>query len=195
MWTSLIGFMGSGKSTLTRRLQVSTRRPLVSLDDEVVGRAGKDIPAIFQDGGEASFRAHELEALKSLDPDRNLVVDTGGGIVHTPEACALLQTRGVVLWLDVPWDVLLRRLRQADPDSRPSSAGWAGRVWKSCTAAAGPSTRQPQTSGSEGTHWKPTTWPARPCCAAWCGSVTGKVSDDESHRRPVARTSPAGASW
>jgi shikimate kinase len=128
MWTSLIGFMGSGKSTLTRRLQVSTRRPLVSLDDEVVGRAGKDIPAIFQDGGEASFRAHELEALKSLDPDRNLVVDTGGGIVHTPEACALLQTRGVVLWLDVPWDVLLRRLRQADPDSRPliRRLGWAG---------------------------------------------------------------------
>ena len=128
MWTSLIGFMGSGKSTLTRRLQVSTRRPLVSLDDEVASRAGKDIPAIFQDGGEAVFRSLELEALESLDPDRNLVLDTGGGIVHTPEACSLLHARGVVLWLDVPWDVLLRRLRQADPDTRPliGRLGWAG---------------------------------------------------------------------
>ena len=128
MWTSLIGFMGSGKSTLTRRLQASTRRPAVSLDDEVEALAGMPIPGIFQDGGEGAFRELELRALNTLDPDRNLVVDTGGGIVHTPAACELLRTRGVVLWLDLPWEVLLRRLRNSDPGTRPliGRLGWAG---------------------------------------------------------------------
>ena len=128
MWTSLIGFMGSGKSTLTRRLQASTRRPVVSLDDEGVARAGKSIPDIFQDRGEAGFRDLEVEALRDLDPDRNLVVDTGGGIVHSLDACDILRARGVVLWLDLSWDVLLRRLKDSDPESRPliGRLGWAG---------------------------------------------------------------------
>jgi len=128
MWTSLIGFMGSGKTTLTRRLQASTRRPVVCLDDEVVARSGKSVPELFQDRGEAAFRDLECSALRDLDPDRNLVVDTGGGIVHSPEACDILRDRGVVLWLDLSWDVLLRRLKDSDPETRPliGRLGWAG---------------------------------------------------------------------
>ena len=128
MWTSFVGFMGSGKSTLTRLLQDSTRRPVVSLDDEVERRVGLSIPEIFQTRGEPRFREHELEALTGLDPERSLVVDTGGGIVHTPAACALLRQRGVVLWLDVSWDVLRRRLKAGDSGQRPlvERLGWSG---------------------------------------------------------------------
>lgn len=128
MWTSFIGFMGSGKSTLTRLLHESTRRPVVSLDDEVERRTGATIPEIFRTRGEPAFRELEFEALAGLDPDRNLVVDTGGGIVQTPGACELLRARGVVLWLDVSWDAVRDRLKRDEPGSRPlvERLGWAG---------------------------------------------------------------------
>ena len=128
MWTSFVGFMGSGKSTLTRLLHDSTRRPVVSLDDEVERRAGASIPEIFRTSGEAAFREMEAAVLADLDPDRSLVVDTGGGIVQTPAACDLLRERGVVLWLDVSWDVLRQRLKREEPGRRPlvERLGWSG---------------------------------------------------------------------
>jgi shikimate kinase len=128
MWTSFIGFMGSGKSTLTRILHESTSRPVVSLDDEVERRSGTTVGDIFRTRGEPAFRELEHAALAALDPARNLVVDTGGGIVETPAACALLRERGVVLWLDVSWDRIRERLKRAEPGQRPlvDRLGWAG---------------------------------------------------------------------
>jgi shikimate kinase len=128
MWTSFIGFMACGKSTVTRCLHDATRRPAVSLDELVVQRDGRTIPEIFAADGEAAFRALELAALESLDPDRNLVVDTGGGIVETPEAVAALRERGVVLWLDPPWEHVRARLKADGVERRPlvSRLGWAG---------------------------------------------------------------------
>ena len=63
-----------------------------------------------------------------LDPDRPLVLDTGGGVVQTPAAVDLLRQRGVVVWLDAPWETLRARLKESDTDSRPLIArlGWAG---------------------------------------------------------------------
>jgi len=128
MWTSFIGFMASGKSTLTRRLQTTTNRPAVSLDDAIVTEAGRPIPDIFTTEGEDAFRARELSALRSLDPARNLILDTGGGIVQTPDAVAILRERGVIIWLDVPWDVVRARLKAEEDGSRPlvGMLGWAG---------------------------------------------------------------------
>ena len=128
MWTSFIGFMASGKSTLTRRLHASTNRPAVSLDDVIVAEAGRSIPEIFAAEGEDTFRERELAALRALDPARNLVLDTGGGIVQTPPAVDLLRERGVVIWLDAPWDVVRARLKTEPPDTRPlvGRLGWAG---------------------------------------------------------------------
>lgn len=128
MWTSFVGFMGSGKSTVTRLLQTATSRPLVSTDAEVEARAGRPISAIFAADGEPGFRAAEMEVLASLDPARSLVVDTGGGIVETPEAVALLRSRGVVIWIDAHWEILRHRLQQQDDGTRPlvDRLGWAG---------------------------------------------------------------------
>jgi shikimate kinase len=128
MWTSFIGFMASGKSTLTRRLQATTNRPAVFLDEVIVERAGSSIAEIFSTAGEAAFREKELAALRELDPDRNLVMDTGGGIVHTAPAVELLRRRGVVIWLDASWDVIRSRLKAESPTGRPlvDRLGWAG---------------------------------------------------------------------
>ena len=128
MWTSFIGFMASGKSTLTRRLQTTTNRPAVFLDEVIVKQAGCSIAEIFASAGEDSFREKELAALSGLDPERNLVLDTGGGIVQTPAAVDLLRKRGVVIWLDATWDVVRARLKADAPGERPlvERLGWAG---------------------------------------------------------------------
>ena len=128
MWTSFIGFMASGKSTLTRRLQVTTNRPAVFLDEVIVREAGCSIAGIFAAAGEDSFREKELAALSGLDPERNLLLDTGGGIVQTPGAVDLLRKRGVVIWLDATWDVTRTRLKADTRGERPlvERLGWAG---------------------------------------------------------------------
>ena len=128
MWTSFIGFMASGKSTLTRRLQATTNRPAVFLDDIIAERAGCSIAQIFASAGETVFREKELEVLKGLDASRNLLLDTGGGIVETPEAVDLLRQRGVVIWLDSPWSVVRSRLKGQPKGQRPlvEKLGWAG---------------------------------------------------------------------
>jgi shikimate kinase len=128
MWTSFIGFMASGKSTLTRRLQATTNRPAVFLDEVIVEQAGCSIAEIFAATGEGSFREKELAAINDLDPTRNIFLDTGGGIIHTPPAVALLRQRGVVIWLDAPWDVIRSRLKDQGVGQRPlvETLGWAG---------------------------------------------------------------------
>ena len=128
MWTSFIGFMACGKSTLTRRLQATTRRPAVFLDETIVQRAGCSIAEIFASSGESGFRGQELAALSRLDMARNIVLDTGGGVVQTPAAVSLLRKRGVVIWLDASWDVIRSRLKAESPPERPliGRLGWAG---------------------------------------------------------------------
>lgn len=128
MWTSLIGFMASGKSTVADALQAATNRPVIHLDGAVAAAAGRSVAAIFAQEGEAAFRARELAELERLDAARNLVVDAGGGIVETPAATALLRERGVVIWLDTPWETLRARLEAGPPGERPlvEALGWDG---------------------------------------------------------------------
>jgi shikimate kinase len=128
MWTSFIGFMASGKSTVAAGLVASTSRPGVSVDDVVQETSGSSIAQIFADQGQAGFRKLELEALLGLDSSRNLIVDTGGGVVETPAAVARLRANGVVFWLDCSWEVVRARLRTSPKGVRPlvQELGWAG---------------------------------------------------------------------
>lgn len=109
-------------------LASGSSRPLVSLDDLVCRQTGLSIPEIFFRQGEAAFRRLELSALSGCVADGPLLMDTGGGVVETPAAVALLQQRGVVIWLDAAWGVIRERLEKSTPDSRPLVAklGWDG---------------------------------------------------------------------
>lgn len=120
--------MASGKSAVTRRLQTATNRPALALDQAIAEKAGISVSEIFATKGEAAFRALETDVLSALDPDRPLVVDTGGGVIHATGAVELLRSRGVVIWLDAPWEVLRARLKESDRSTRPliGRLGWAG---------------------------------------------------------------------
>jgi len=120
--------MASGKSAVTRRLQVVTNRPAIGLDRAIEAKAGVSISELFAAQGEATFRSLEIAVLAEQVPDRPLLVDTGGGLIQTPAAVRLLRERGVVIWLDAPWEVLRGRLKDSDQASRPliGELGWTG---------------------------------------------------------------------
>lgn len=107
----LIGFMGSGKSTVGRELHVRLGYPLVDMDQLIEQRAGKPIAAIFADEGEAAFRKVETALLGELaDPSApRRIISTGGGVVGAAENRALLRSMGYVVWLDAPLEAILER--------------------------------------------------------------------------------------
>lgn len=120
--------MASGKSSVAARLEGSTRRPRVSIDQLVEQDAGQSVAELFAAEGQAEFRRREVAVLQQLDPLRNLLVDTGGGVIETPAATALLRANGVVIWLDCAWEGVRARLKDSRQEDRPliQQLGWAG---------------------------------------------------------------------
>ncbi len=117
---SLTGMMGSGKSATARELSRLTGRTVVSLDAEIVRRAGKAIAAIFAEEGEPRFRAIEREAVAALPS--GAIADLGGGAFCDPENAARLLAAGKVVFLDVSPDEAARRI--GGDTGRPLAARW-----------------------------------------------------------------------
>jgi shikimate kinase len=106
----LIGFMGTGKSTLGKLLQSRLGYRLVDTDALIVERAGMPITEIFAQEGEAVFRDRESAALKSLLGQQGLVIATGGGIILREGNRMLLRQLGFVVALTAEEAVILERV-------------------------------------------------------------------------------------
>ena len=102
----LIGMPGAGKSTLGRLLAQKTGKEFVDIDEEISKAAGKSIPAIFAEAGEAAFRALEAAAVRALSPRGGLVVAAGGGTVLRAENVTRLKQNGRLILLDRPLSAL-----------------------------------------------------------------------------------------
>ena len=113
----LIGMMGSGKTSTGRPLAERLGYGFVDADAVIEQAAGCSIPEMFQRDGEPEFRALEKQVLNSISQRHSLVVATGGGVVTQRENWGLLHS-GIVIWLDVAQEQLLKRL-QADRTVRP----------------------------------------------------------------------------
>jgi|SRR5690606_39148975 len=100
----LVGPMGSGKSSIGRRLAERFDLAFLDADREVEAQAGASISTIFECAGEADFRAREQIVLARLLAGEGAVVATGGGAVTDPLTRDLLRQRGFVvhLHIDVP---------------------------------------------------------------------------------------------
>ena len=106
----LVGFMGSGKSTVGRVLAERTNRGFVDLDDDIAADAGRAISEIFADEGEAGFRRREAHSLRRALNKQDIVVAAGGGAPLPDENWRQMREGNCVVSLMAEPAELARRL-------------------------------------------------------------------------------------
>jgi shikimate kinase len=110
----LVGFMGSGKSTVGRALSDELGWSFLDLDEEIEREQGASIASIFDQHGEPEFRRIETDALqrcvRSVQSGRPRVISLGGGAFLQTENLDLVSNNGVSVWLDCPLPVIERRI-------------------------------------------------------------------------------------
>jgi shikimate kinase len=108
----LVGMMGAGKSSIGRRLAQHLGIPFVDADLEIEKAAGMSIPDIFAAHGEADFRAGEARVIARLLDSGPQVLATGGGAFMNPNTRAAIGAKGVSVWLNAEFEVLMRRIKR-----------------------------------------------------------------------------------
>jgi shikimate kinase len=108
----LIGFMGTGKTTVGKALADKLGRPFIDIDREIEANCGMTIDEIFKVHGEPFFREQERCAIKNISRNCSAVVATGGGAVLSPENVTHLKNSGIVVLLQAPAEVILRRVEK-----------------------------------------------------------------------------------
>ena len=108
----LIGPMGSGKSSVGKRLAQDLGFVFFDSDKEIEKTTGADIPLIFELEGEAGFRKRETQALRNLCSQSPIVLATGGGSVLLEENRHLLSHEGLVIYLHASIDQILERTKR-----------------------------------------------------------------------------------
>ena len=106
----LVGLMGSGKSTIGRRLASRLNMRFADADDEIERAAGMTISEIFGRFGEAHFRDGERRVIARLLAGPPLILATGGGAFMNDETRALIQADSVSIWLDADIPTLVERV-------------------------------------------------------------------------------------
>lgn len=109
----LVGMMGVGKSTIGRVLAERLSRPLIDSDEVIERRTGRTVREIFNDDGEAAFRALEAEALTGAldDPTPSIIAAAGGVVLSHANRAALKSARARVVWLRAEPALLAERVR------------------------------------------------------------------------------------
>jgi shikimate kinase len=118
---TLVGLMGSGKSSVGKRLAQVLDLPFRDADDEVETAAGRSIPEIFDQLGEPAFRDGERRVIARLLEGPPIVLATGGGAFMNAETRELIKTRSVSVWLKADLPILAKRV--ARKESRPLLTG------------------------------------------------------------------------
>jgi len=113
----LVGMMGSGKSTIGRRLAKRLDLPFIDADEEIESAAGRSISDIFEELGEAEFRAGERRVMARLLDGEPKVIATGGGAFIDAETRKRVKQTAISIWLDAAVEVLAERT--ARRDTRP----------------------------------------------------------------------------
>lgn len=106
----LVGMMGSGKTTVGKRLAARLQWSFADTDAEIEEAAGMPISEIFERFGEAHFRDGERRVIRRIMRTRRKVIATGGGAFCDPETRKLILARSTAIWLDAEIDVLAARV-------------------------------------------------------------------------------------
>ncbi len=106
----LIGFMGTGKSTISRYLSVITGYQEIDADYEIVCQENMGIPEIFEKYGEVYFRNRETEFLNTMKEKNHYIISCGGGMVLREENVKLMRESGVIVQLTATPETVLTRV-------------------------------------------------------------------------------------
>ena len=113
----LIGMPSAGKTTIGKMLEEKLGKEFFDLDDMIIAKAGKSIPEIFQESGEAGFRAIETEVAIEASKMNNKIIATGGGAIKHKVNMDFLRLNGITIFIDRDIDKLI----SSDPN-RPLSS-------------------------------------------------------------------------
>lgn len=117
----LIGFMGCGKSTVSNYLHEEYKRKQIEMDEEIQREEGMSISQIFEQKGEAYFRALETKLLHRLREEENYVVSCGGGVPMREENVKEMKKNGKVILLLAKPETIYERVK--DCHDRPLLEG------------------------------------------------------------------------
>jgi shikimate kinase len=107
---TLIGFRGTGKSSVGPELAARLGWSCVDADDEIVRQAGKSIADIFAQDGEPTFRRYEAGVLAELLRRHRIVVSAGGGAVMDEDTRRQMRAAGPVVWLQASMATIFARI-------------------------------------------------------------------------------------
>ena len=114
----LIGFMGTGKTTLGKYLSKHNQLSYVDLDAYIVEQEARSIPDIFEQIGEVGFRELEYKYLKECINHYH-IISTGGGIIESDQTFDFLKLQKRVIWLDCDLNVVYNRIK--NDSNRPNA--------------------------------------------------------------------------
>jgi shikimate kinase len=117
----LIGYRGTGKSTVGEIVTARLGRTVVSTDAEIVKRVGQSIPEIVALHGWDYFRDLESQVCQELADRDGLVIDTGGGAILRSQNVETLKKTGILFWLTASVDTIAKRIGR--DTQRPSLTG------------------------------------------------------------------------
>lgn len=107
----LIGFMGSGKTSVGRKLAEKLQYEYVDMDPLIEQKVGMTVGEIFRKKGEKKFRKLEKEILEKLVQQKNIVVSTGGGVPCQPGNMKLINKNCISIYLQMDAIALFERLK------------------------------------------------------------------------------------
>ncbi|MBP9854230.1 MAG: shikimate kinase [Candidatus Omnitrophica bacterium] len=105
------GFMGSGKTLLSKEISNIYRLPVCSTDDIIEKEEGTTIQAIFEEKGEEYFRKVEAKVVEALSKKKGIIIDCGGGVILNPENVQNLKNNGIIIYLKSSPESVLKQIK------------------------------------------------------------------------------------
>lgn len=107
----LVGFMGSGKSVVGRRMSGKLNCKFIEMDELIEEKEGTDVVDIFSLKGEDYFRVLEKNVLKEIATQSSCIISCGGGVVIDPENIVIIKKSGIMIWLNADAETIYQRIK------------------------------------------------------------------------------------
>lgn len=115
----LIGYRGTGKSSVAELVGVTLSMPVLHMDDEVVRLVGCSIPEFVEQHGWDAFADLETQVVTEAARKENTVIDSGGGVVRRSRNMAMLKQNGTIFWLTAGVETIKERIKNESEERPP----------------------------------------------------------------------------